>query len=153
MISLKMKWVFALLALPLADAKADEFLEFQLANECRPVYLLVEELSKDAEKTGLTEERIETAAESKLRIAGLYDPEIIEPYVYVRVSVYGRGFNIRVSFKRWVLNSNGIGGVSDTWETSWTGTHNGRADDLLETVRESIDQFTNAYFWANAGSC
>ena len=50
--------------------------------------LVVEHLSKDAKKIGLTEEAIQAAAESRLRSAHLYSTES-EPDLYINVTVAG----------------------------------------------------------------
>ena len=75
-----------------ADAWLDHF---QLFNECRPMCLLVERLSGDEADIGLTEARIQTMAEVRLRSARLYDESSrsLQDYLYVQVTVVGRAFN------------------------------------------------------------
>ena len=67
---------------------------FQLWSACPPLDLIVEGLPEDAEEIGLTRERIQTAAESRLRAARLYDAEAGH-YLYVNVNVVGRAFSNR----------------------------------------------------------
>ncbi len=66
--------VFALLALLGVTATGQEdnttgFQRFQLLNNCAPMRLTVETLNEDAEVIGLTTERLQFAAESRLRSA------------------------------------------------------------------------------------
>ncbi len=73
---------------------------FRLWNACRPLDLVVEGLTEDAEEIGLTRERIQTAAESRLRAARLYDAEAADHYLYVNVNVVRRAFSIGVGYRQ-----------------------------------------------------
>ena len=65
------------------DSPIDRQLDcFNLFNWCEPIDLVVENLPEDAAEIGLTEERIQTLAESRLRAARLYD-EDGETHLYV----------------------------------------------------------------------
>ena len=85
---------------------------FELFNECLPIGLLVENLPDDAADIELTQERIETLAESRLRAARLYAAALLNSYLYVRVGV--------------LVSENGRGGAySIEWgspprRSSWT---------------------------------
>ena len=56
----------------------------------------------------MTEERLQFAAESRLRGAGLYKAERGRPYLYMNVHVVGISFNIslRYNFRRYSCFSN-----------------------------------------------
>ena len=135
---------------------------FKLWNECAPVELIVERLPDFAADIGLTEERIQTLAESRLRVARLYDAAMLAftPYLYVRVSVLvsesGRGgaFNIEVSFKRYLFNAvSGSTGFAATWEAGSFGTHGGDADFILQGVSGYLDEFILEYLRVNETAC
>lgn len=67
-----------------------------------PMRLVVEGLSKDASKINLTVESIQASVESRLRSARLYDSKdtIIDDFLYVRITVVGHAFSVRLSFNK-----------------------------------------------------
>ena len=107
-----MTW-FVLLAI-LATLQADRALaqevslldRFQLFNECRPMDLLVEEVSSDADEIDLATASILAAVESRLRSARLYDSETpLSPYLYVNVNVSGLAFSASLRLQQTVSRS------------------------------------------------
>lgn len=64
-------------ALPVSGQTDSE--RFGLFAACRPMRVLVEDLSEAATKIGLTVESIETTAESRLRAARLYKADQVYP--------------------------------------------------------------------------
>ena len=127
---------------------------FRLWNACRPLYLVVEDLNKHAEEIGLTKERIQTAAESRLRAARLYDAEAADHYLYVNVTVARRAFSTRVGYNKLLHDEAlGIGGRAETWNTGSTGTHGGDAGYILQDVSEKIDRFVVEYLRVNESAC
>ena len=98
----------------LYEKARDEVNIFKLWHGCEPMSLLVEGLHNDAADIGLTEERIRTLVESRLRVARLYVgyDELLDPFpptLYVRVGMIssesGRSgaYNIGVSFRKHVI--------------------------------------------------
>lgn len=168
---------FALLLAFSNQARAQEDWLFDpLFHWCRTVGLVVQDLSDDAAEIGLTVERLQTLAESRLRAARMYDDLPVVHYVYVRVSVVGAAYSIDVQFKRpmwppeWVraavLNSGdalstlglrtGIGMrtlIATTWEQGSTGTHGQNAGFILQNVSESLDEFILEYLRVNESAC
>ena len=131
---------------------------FELFNACRPTSLIVEDLPERAAEIGLTKERIQTAAESRLRAARLYhpsSPSLESPsYLYVNVHVVGQAFSISVGYRRWLHNEEfDLGGIASTWHTGATGTHGGDAGYILQTLSEHLDLFIVEYLRANEGAC
>ena len=133
---------------------------FGLWNECEPIRLIVESLSSnDAADIDLTEERIQTLAESRLRAARLYDAAA-RPYLYVRVGVLvsenrrSGAYTIDVSFEKYLRD-----GVSDqngfaaTWHIGSYGTHSGDAGVILQYVSEYLDRFVLEYLRVNETVC
>ena len=92
---------------PPPPTSLSDFDVFNLWNECAPMRLSVEELPDDAADIDLTEERIQTLAESRLRAARLYDAAAL-PYLYVNVGVTvsenrrGGAFLVDVSFNKYL---------------------------------------------------
>ena len=81
---------------------------FDLWNECAPMFLSVR-LSGQVADIDLTEEHIQTLAESRLRVARLYgEGATSNPFLYVRVNVTGsenlRGgtFSIDVTYNKYL---------------------------------------------------
>ncbi len=142
----------------------EKYLEkFKLWNYCEPVALFVEDLSDNAEKIGLTEERIKTAVESRLRGARIYEePEVLFPvYLYVNVDVLGRAFVIKLSLNfnifREVYSKDAeresYFGRAETWSNISFGGHGGHAAFILQALAEATDGFVNEYLRVNAEAC
>ena len=133
---------------------------FALWNECAPIRLIVESLSStDAADIDLTEERIQTLAESRLRAARLYDAAA-RPYLYVRVGVLvsenrsGGAYSIGIFFKKYL--GDGVSeqsGLAATWETGNYGTHGGDAGYIMQIVSEYLDRFILEYLRVNETAC
>ena len=82
--------VLAVLAVVTGHVAAQEVSDidrFNLFNECGPMRLVIESLPANAAAIGLTEARIHTLAESRLRAARLYDHSSRAARLYIRVSV------------------------------------------------------------------
>ena len=70
---------------------------FELFNACRPMMLVVEGLTPDAQAVRLTKERIQLAAESRLRTARLYTgsrEKANSAYLYININVRGPAYRI-----------------------------------------------------------
>ena len=85
---------------------------FNLFFECQSLPLIIEGLSDDSERIGLTEERIQTIAESRLRAARLYQDGGLDAllgadhFLYINVPVLGNAFGYTVGyFKRSMMKS------------------------------------------------
>ncbi len=130
---------------------------FELFADCRPMYLLVERLPADASKIGLTEEAIRAAAESRLRSARLYRSIRSAPYhsLYINVNVVGRGFSIRLEFKKDVYDPlSGDTGVATTWNMGGAGTHGGsEANYILSSISRHMDEFLVEFLRVNEKAC
>ena len=69
---------------------------------------VVEQVSQDGRRLGISKEQIQQIVEQRLRHAGIIPVNgeaagTVDPYVYVRIVVSGKGFNIRVEFSRPVV--------------------------------------------------
>ena len=144
---------------------------FRLWHGCEPMFLSVEGLPDDAADIDLTKERIQTLAESRLRVARLYvgyDDEVLlsspplklPPVLYVRVGVLvsesGRGgaFSIEVSFKKHLRDDvSDRNGSATTWDTTTYGMHGGDAGYIMQAVSERLDWFILEYLRVNETAC
>ena len=133
---------------------------FALWNECEPIGLLIESLNDDAAAIDLTEERIQTLAESRLRAARLYASEVGTRYMYIRVTVLifknrpGGAYSSRVSFQKYLRD--GVSqqiGIAATWDASGIGIHTGDAGYILQHVSEQLDRFILEYLRVNEAAC
>ncbi len=144
---------------PPPPTSLSDFDAFGLWNECAPIWLLVR-LSDDAADIDLTEERIQTLVESRLRVARLYDTAAPHAYLYVRVGVLvsenrrSGAFSIRVSFNKLLFDFvSDEFGFAETWDTASYGIHSGDADYILRGVSEQLDRFILEYLRVNETAC
>ena len=112
---------------------------FKLFNECGPMDLAVEDY-EDAgwADIGLTVDRIQTMAESRLRAARLYDATA-GTYLYVNVIVASRGFSLSVEYKKVVYDAvSGETNYASTWDIDGAGTHSGDAGFILQYLSRTL---------------
>ena len=131
------------------------FDRFKLFNECGPMNLSVEDYGDDADRSdiGLTVDRIQTMAESRLRAARLYNATAL-PYLYVNVNVAKRGYSVDVDYNKVVYDAvSGETNYAKTWTTGGTGTHVGDAGFILQGLSEHLDRFILAYLRVNEDAC
>ena len=127
---------------------------FDLWNECRPVGLRVF-IDDEAGEIGLTKERIETTARSRLRAARIYDDDpYLDITMDVEVNVFQSTFTESVSLNKLVRDFvSGELKHADTWDTGALGTHGQDARFILQGVSEHVDQFIDEYLRVNADAC
>ena len=141
-------------ALPAASQTVSDRDKFKLWNECKPVWLLAEDLSEDADKIDLKKENIAVTVRSRLRGARIYTGDLGSPYLYVVVSVVGKGFSIRLELKKFVHDPvSGQSGIASRWRHGYTGTHPDNSDYILSTVGKATDKFIDEYLRVNAPAC
>lgn len=111
----------------------------------KSIEYLIEALSEGAKKVGLNESRIVNKVELRLRQAGLKPSEMSaadRPYLYVQMNVVGRGFSIKLAYKRRIIYNVGsrsfelYGG--STWDTGLTGNA-GDADYIMGGLDDAMD--------------
>ena len=132
---------------------------FRLFNACRPMMLAVEGRPPDAQAVGLTEERIQLAAESRLRAAQRYTEsgeKANYATLYIGFSVVSPSFNrhaanITVEYHKLVTdlatNSNAL---APTWKTGRTGVGGGDANFIISSL---LDEFLANYLRVNDPAC
>ena len=133
---------------------------FFFFNECQPIPLVIEPLTNDEAEIGLTEERIQTIAESRLRAARLYQEGGLDVflwadhYLYVNVLVVGNAFSFDVGyFKKLHDGKLGMSNFAQTWQTGATGTHSRDAGHIMQNLSEKMDKFIVEYLRVNEGAC
>ena len=132
-----------------------DFDRFRLFNECGPMHLTVEDYGDDADwtDTGLTVDRLQTMAESRLRAARLYDATA-RPFLYVNVNVVSSSYSLSVKYHKFVYDPvSGETSLAATWDVGSTGTHGGDAGYILQSVSESLDSFILEYLRVNEDAC
>ena len=108
---------------------------FELWNECKPVWLIVEDLSEDAHKIDLKKEDIEVTKRSRLRGARIYTDDGVVPYLYVVVTVVGKGFSISLELRKFVHDPlSEQSQIASTWLSGGTGTHADGSGYILSAV-------------------
>ena len=157
-------WLTIAVALPALgqDYDIQEQLDrFNLWNDCRPIDLVIENLSDGAAEIGLELEDIEIAARSRMRSARLYTeeaptPQSLEDYhrLYINVAVVGNAFNISIEYDKYVhhLPSDGAN-LATTWDTGGTGTHGQDANYIISTLSQYMDRFIDEYLRVNDSAC
>ena len=149
------RWPFACAMLVVMTAGAHaEPTNFDLFKLCPPderMDLVVERLHEYDAKGGLTESQIRNAAESRLRGAGLYDPEAA-PYLYVNINAgapeagsrHFPFFSITVQYKR-MLPDFRIPWISfaTTWGIGFVGQ--GDSSFILSNLSQFLDEFLVEY--------
>ena len=125
------------------------------------VLVVVEGFSADNGRAGFSEEPFKTAAELKLRLAGIKVSTKEEraaspgkPYLYVHVNTLatepnrGEPFSINLQMHQTVhLVRNVEFATATTWSKGITG--NGDADFVLETFKGLMNRFLNAWLSVN----
>lgn len=142
-------------ALPATSQTVSDRDKFKLWNGCKPVSLIVEDLSEDAHKIDLKKEDIAVTVRSRLRGARIYtDDAYIIPYVYVVVSVVGQAFSIHLEMNKFVYDPlSRQSGIASTWPSGGTGTHADDSGYILSAVAGYTDKFIDEYLRVNASAC
>ena len=134
---------------------------FQLFNNCESMTLAMDlqvenyaDADADTESViGLTADRIRTLAESRLRVARLYDADAAT-WLYVNVNVQGRGFSLSLEYKKSVYDAvSGETNYATTWRVGGAGTHSGDAGFILQGLSEYLDGFILDYLRVNEAAC
>ena len=166
-----MKTVLAALTLlsttvvsPLVGQGDDETSRATLAG-LTGVYVLVEQISDEAQRDGLDTTQIRTDVELKLRQAGItvltrqeWLSTAAAPYLYVNVQVlknpakfYVFSANVELGQRATLVHDPSMSVLATTWSATGTiGTVGSqKVGSVREDVRDLTDQFINAYLAAN----
>lgn len=143
-----------------AEITAEEkerFERFDLFNSCKPVYLWIGELPDSATAIGLTEEALQAAAESRLRIAQLYTEDASKSdyaLLSVAVAMGSLIFDTTVSYKKALTDAFGVTGLATTWNSRTMITfHEGKPSLIVSDLSQHLDKFLAAYLRVNEEAC
>ena len=134
----------------------DTLERFTLFNNCRPMLLVVEGLKDNAAEIGLTKERLQVTAESRLRSARLYTEDALAARfsrLYINVNILTSAFNVSVAYSKIVTDEFGLQGVATTWDGGGVGTHGRESNYIVSNLSESLDTFLAAYLRVNEAAC
>ena len=137
-------------------AVAGEPDRFRLFTRCMPLGLIVYVQGDQADEIELTEERVRTMAESRLRAARLYSSRAGVPYLRVTILTLddGRAFVAQVQLSKWLRDDmSGLERGSYTWENLGFGTHGRDAGFIMQGLSEDLDGFILEYLRVNEGYC
>ena len=129
---------------------------FELFTECAAVFPAVFVFGDEAEEFGLTEERVRTMAESRLRAARLYDDGASPSALHVLIWTLDSGVVFRIAIrlgKSLYDRASGVLSQAVTWERSSLGQHSGDASFILQGLSEMLDGFILEYLRVNEGYC
>ena len=117
--------------------------------------LVVERLSEAAYAIDLSEDIIQTAVESRLRSARLYQSDIALPYLYVNVHVFQRAFSIRLEYKKYLYDAQFAHRslFATTWSLNSLGTHGGDAGYIVAALSQDVDRFLVDFLRVNEDAC
>lgn len=117
------------------------------------VDLLIDPLNDHASRIGLTEARLRTRIELRLRQARLTPGgRGADEYLYVVVHVVGGAFHVSVEFIRpvtYFVGSKPRSLVATVWGKATTGTHGSDPEYIVQAVDGQMDRFLNEYLAAN----
>lgn len=128
----------------------------RLFTGCRSLGISVYLQGDEADEIDLTEERVRTMVESRLRAARLYDSQEGVPYLAVTILTLddGPAFVGRIQLSKWNRDDiTGLEGGSFTWEDLRYGTHGGDAGFIMQGLSEVMDGFVLDYLRVNEGYC
>ena len=129
---------------------------FRLFTGCVPLGINVYMQGDQADEIELTEERVRTVAESRLRAARLYDSRDGVPYLAVTILTLddGPAFVTRIQLAKWLRDDiSGLERGSFMWERLFYGTHGGDAGFIMQGLSEDLDGFILEYLRVNEGYC
>ena len=144
--------VLAIITAPVQDVT--DFDRFALFNNCESMFLLVETLPDGAADIRLTKERLQVAAESRLRGARLYTSDRSRPYLYVNVNVAGKAFSTSLRYTKKMLDlATDNTGEASAWYRGITGTHGKNAEYVVSSLSILLDRFLTEYLRVNESAC
>jgi hypothetical protein len=113
--------------------------------------VVIERLSEDAKKEGLSRDIIRAKVELHLRRYGFNPKEGLDPYLYVRITISGTAFSCEVAFKRALKYTTGghkYKIVGSVWVKGITGVFD-EDTYIYQALSDLLDIFINDYLKAN----
>ncbi len=139
------------------------------------VHIIINRLNEDANKIGLTEDRLKTVVELKLRrerieiidqysdlpqtedVVGIKkyleesDKWINIPGISICITVVASAFNVDLEFLQMVKlrRAPHISCTATTWDANITGTHTNDPEFIVSALSQLVDKFLNDFYKAN----
>lgn len=116
------------------------------------VRVVIEDLNQSALEIGLTESRIRSRVNVRLRQVNLRPVDEKNDFLYVAIHVVGNGVSTSVYFYRTVYFFSGddfYSTLGSVYVQSITGTHGADADFIISGLDQLLDQFLSDYLDAN----
>lgn len=137
---------------------ADDFDRFELFTRCQMLSIVVDVQGDEAGKINLTERRVRTMVESRLRAARLYNSvSHVHPALWVSIITLYDGspaFATQVWLSKWVRDdTTGLERGAVTWQRLRLGTHGGDAGYVMQGLSERLDEFILDYLRVNEAWC
>jgi len=108
-------------------------------------------------KIGLTEERLRTVTELRLRREGMKivtEKEVTykTPHIYIGVTVVELAYSIHLRICEWVglqRLPSPHWTIAAIWDQGFTGIHSGQPEFIVSSLNKLLDEFFNDYYKAN----
>ena len=129
---------------------------FELFTRCQPLGITLFVQGDQADEIDLTEERVRTMVESRLRAARLYASGDGVPFLAVNILTLddGPAFVRHIRLLKWNRDDmTGLERGSVTWESLGFGTHGRDAGFIMQGLSEDLDRFILEYLRVNEGFC
>ena len=118
--------------------------------QCFRFYAACEGVAIATEDAGAAVEVVARAAHSRLRTAGIYEPEGQGNHLHVDVRIDEHTHATRLRFDKVLYDpQTRTMGVATTWSASARGAR----EDTLKDLSELLDRFLGQYLSANATAC
>jgi len=128
---------------------------FELFSQCQPLRLVVESVRENT--AGLTTERLQQAAEGRLREAGLFSDSRLppsSPILYINANVVREAYSVDVAFRKWLHDpASDRFSSATTWDSGSAGTHAGNSEFILSSMLRQLEEFIAAYQRVNEEAC
>ncbi len=113
--------------------------------------VLIESLNEEALELGLTENRLQTVTELRLRKEGIKITGPQDPTLYVNVNVVGKAYHISLEIKELLdlIRIKNSCLVVVTYNKGFTGTHGNKPEFIVSSLSILLDIFLNDYYKAN----
>ena len=167
----KVKWVLLIIAAVMLLTSPDANAEFVVEDKetlrgIKAIFVAIESIRPEAEGYGLTQDKILSDVELKLKRAGikvLSKEEWLKttgsPRLYIninqiynnQVSAFVCDMNVNFNQKVYLETNPGVSCMATTWWTSATGIVGGKEMEkkVRGTIKEQIDLFLNDYLAVN----
>ncbi|MBA7629545.1 hypothetical protein ES703_37044 [subsurface metagenome] len=112
---------------------------------------------EDFKKIGLTEERLRTVTELRLRREGMKivtkkEANYKTPHIYIGVTVVELAFSVHLRICEWVELKRlpfPHWTIAAIWDQGFTGIHSGQPEFIVSSLNILFDEFFNDYYKAN----